>query len=103
MRIYVSGPMTGHPELNYPAFHAAAHALTRAGHDVINPARWGVIPGWDWRDYMRHAVRDVADAQALAMLPGWTDSRGARLERRIARGLGLPVHPLTHWLGGAVA
>ena len=38
MRIYVAGPMTGHPELNFPAFHAAATELRALGHHVENPA-----------------------------------------------------------------
>lgn len=37
MRIYVSGPMTGHPDLNRPAFDAAAKRLREEGHFVINP------------------------------------------------------------------
>ena len=41
MRIYVSGPMTGHPALNRPAFDAAEKRLTVQGHFVINPHRIG--------------------------------------------------------------
>lgn len=37
MRIYVSGPMTGVPDHNRPAFDAAAKRLREQGHFVINP------------------------------------------------------------------
>ena len=36
--IYVSGPMSGLPDLNFPAFHAAAAELRALGHTVVNPA-----------------------------------------------------------------
>ena len=39
MRVYCSGPMTGHPDLNRPAFDAAEKRLTAQGHFVINPHR----------------------------------------------------------------
>lgn len=39
MRVYCSGPMTGHPDLNRPAFDAAERRLTAQGHFVINPHR----------------------------------------------------------------
>ena len=38
MRVYISGPMSGLPELNFPAFHAAAASLRAKGLDVVNPA-----------------------------------------------------------------
>ena len=41
MIVYIAGPMTGLPDLNYPAFNAAEEALTAAGHAVLNPARNG--------------------------------------------------------------
>ena len=37
-RIYLSGAMTGYPDLNFPAFHAAAKALRERGLVVVNPA-----------------------------------------------------------------
>ena len=38
MRVYCSGPMTGHPDHNIPAFNAAAKRLREQGHFVVNPA-----------------------------------------------------------------
>ena len=37
MRVYISGRMTGYPDLNRPAFDAAEKRLTARGHFVINP------------------------------------------------------------------
>lgn len=96
--IYVSGPMTGYPEANYPAFHRAERSLIAAGHRVLNPARHEVDPTKTWQDYMRLALHDVAECTAVALLDGWEHSRGARLEVRVARGLGLPVQYLRAWL-----
>lgn len=103
MKVYISGPMTGLPDYNYPAFHAAATALREAGHDVLNPAEVDALhnptPGthqsWQW--YMRHAIRMVADADGVALLPGWQGSRGATVERYVAASLALPVLPLEEW------
>lgn len=39
MRIYISGKMTGCPDLNRPAFDAAEKRLSEQGHFVINPHR----------------------------------------------------------------
>ena len=37
-RIYIAGPMTGHSEHNFPAFHEAANRLEVAGLEAVNPA-----------------------------------------------------------------
>ena len=95
-RIYLSGPMSGLPENNYPAFHAAERALVERGHDVINPAR-PAPDGWTWLDFMRRAIRDLSTADAVATLPGWAHSRGARVEVDLARGLGLDVRGVEAW------
>jgi hypothetical protein len=45
MRVYISGPMTGLPDLNRTAFDAAEKRLTAQGHFVINPHRIGELFG----------------------------------------------------------
>lgn len=98
MRLYVAGPMTGLLGHNHPAFHAAADDLRAAGYDVINPARRLPVDGKPWTAYMRDALRDLLDADAVALLPGWHASRGATLERVVARALGMPCQGIDAWL-----
>lgn len=90
-RIYVAGPMTGYPELNFPAFHAAAAALREAGHHVENPAEINADPNAAWLDCMRADIARLVTCDAVYMLPGWERSRGARIEQQLAAGLGLDV------------
>ena len=100
MIVYIAGPMTGLPDLNYPAFNAAEEALTAAGHAVLNPARNGTIVGSNaWQQYMRLSIAQVLQAEAVALLPGWVNSRGATLERGIATALDLQIGPVERFLG----
>ena len=103
MRLYIAGPMTGLPEFNYPAFHVAAEQLGVAGYDVLNPADIdkahnsdGAKQAWDW--YMRHALRMVLDADGIALLYGWQNSRGAALEYKVGCALQLDVRLLSQWV-----
>jgi hypothetical protein len=105
--LYVAGPMTGLPAFNYPAFNSAARRLRVLGYDVLNPVdvekhnTAGEQQPWDW--YMRHALRMVLEADGLALLENWQDSRGATLEVHVAETLGLPVQPLLWWVDEALA
>lgn len=98
MRIYVAGPMTGLPGFNYSAFHDAATRLRALGHDVENPAENPEPPCKTWRGYMRMAIRQLVTCDCVALLPGWEESRGARIERRIANDLELRAVPLQELL-----
>lgn len=94
MRLYVSGPMTGLPEHNYPTFAAATNALVDAGYDVSSPHEIVITkPHGEptWHDYMRAAVRMLTHCDAIAVLPGWEKSRGALVEIDLARALDMPV------------
>lgn len=96
-RLYLSGPMTGVAEHNAPAFNAAAAKLRALGHEVFNPAEHG-FEAMPWADYLRRDLAELLGLDALAMLPGWTASRGAQLEVHVAKSLGMPVLPVEHWL-----
>ncbi len=92
-RIYVSGPMTGHADFNFPAFHAAAARLREAGYEVINPAEnFGGRTDLPRETYLRADVILVAQCEAIAMLPDWQESRGAKLEYLLARELSMPAY-----------
>ena len=91
-RIYIAGPMTGLAEHNFPAFHAAAARLRQAGWEVVNPAEnFGGRTDLPRETYLRNDVALLVDCNAVAMLSGWEESRGAKLEYLLARELGMPV------------
>lgn len=87
---YLTGPMTGLPDYNYPAFHAAAAKLRSMGREVINPAE-DEKPGLEWHQYLRADIRNLVDCHAIHMLPGWELSKGANLEHHIAGQLGMTI------------
>lgn len=92
-RIYISGPMTGLPNFNYDAFNAAADRLRNAGwQEVINPAEnFGGRKDLPRVTYLRADVVMLAKCDAIAMLPGWEKSRGAKLEYMLACELGMKI------------
>lgn len=98
IRLYLSGAMSGIEDHNFPAFRAAAEKLRAAGYEVEDPSEKGIVEGWTWEQYLRWDLRQLTFCDALAMLPGWLDSRGANLEAHVAKALGMPVMPVEHWL-----
>lgn len=90
-RIYIAGPMSGLPDLNYPAFNAMAERLRALSFEVENPAENPPPKCESWLGYMRMAVAQLATCDAVVMLPGWSKSKGACIERQLAVGLGLEI------------
>lgn len=90
-RVYLSGPMTGLPDLNFPAFAAAAERLRGMGLDVINPAEINPDTSMTWAACMRADIKALCDCDAIALMPGWEASKGAHLELHIAHRLELQV------------
>lgn len=111
LRIYLAGPMTQIPFFNFPAFNAAAQKLRASGHEVFNPAECdidrhgGIDIGADnptgdpklAEEKHNFSLRDALaedtayickEADAIAMLPGWENSKGARAEHALAHALG---------------
>lgn len=118
-RVYVSGPMTGLPQFNFPAFDDATAYLVAAGCEVFSPAdndrkrlaEVGIeditsVHGFaegnvEWYNSAididtESLFRDdfnyiVNEATHIVMLPGWELSTGARYERCLAEALGLEI------------
>lgn len=89
MRIYISGPMTGHKESNFPAFYAAEERLKEKGFTPLNPARNPM--GLDYNHYIDIAMAMVRCSEAIFLLPGWEESYGAIAALSYARSLSLKV------------
>lgn len=104
--LYMAGPMTGIPQFNFPAFFAAAEDLRKLGYTIVSPAEMdmeiGVTAlaspdgklkasldgnqaktddGYTFGDFLARDVKVIADkVDGVVCLPGWENSKGARLE-----------------------
>lgn len=113
--VYVAGPMTYIKSFNFPAFDAATRDLRSQGYTVVSPAELddpkvraaamaspdgapgsGSPSNETWGDFLKRDVKLVADeVGAIAVLPGWEKSRGARLETFV--GYQLCGKPVVHY------
>lgn len=89
MRIYLSGPMSGIAESNFPAFHEWAAILRGQGYDVVSPAE--IQEAGTWELCLRNDLRELCTCDGIALMPGWESSKGAHLELHVAHRLGMKV------------
>ena len=96
MKVYVAGPMSGIPEFNFPAFHAAAAVLRDYGLEVMNPAEMNLELDPETTEPEEYIRRDllaiVAECDGMALLPEWHTSVGARCEVAVAITLGFAFY-----------
>lgn len=102
-KIYISGPITGLPELNVHAFSAYELELTRQGHFAVNPHNVcsELVKSEAWKtmtEEQRWAACMDLDIVALGwcdeihFLRGWEFSRGALIEKAEAEDRGMVLH-----------
>ena len=91
MTIYLSGPMRGHADHNFPLFNAVAAQLRDQGYTIINPTEMGdsasprgVLMGEDLLAILQKCA-------AVACLPDWRHSPGACAEVAVAFATDKPV------------
>lgn len=110
--VYLAGPMSGRPMFNFPMFDAVAAMLRAQGWAVVSPAEldspaireaamassdgapMGNVDGEavTWGMFLARDVAVVADQSAgVMLLPGWEESRGAKLEAFTALQCYLPI------------
>lgn len=90
-RIYIAGPMTGLPDLNFPAFNRAAAILRAAGYEAINPAEINPDGATPWQECMFRDLKELDTCDGILMLHGWKKSPGAHIERLWAKRTGKAI------------
>lgn len=93
MKFYLSGPMTGLPQFNYPLFAEVSTKLRAAGLTVFSPHE--ALGGHGDRtreEYMREDLKQLLECDAIILLPDWEKAAGAILEVDIADQCGLDVY-----------
>ena len=107
--IYLSGPMTGIKDFNRPFFNEAADFIqNHLKWDVWNPAEHDgpeidaylnqrKLPPDLWESTLNKDLEVIREnCWAIAMLPGWTESPGARAELDEALRCGLKCYHIRH-------
>ena len=97
LTIYISGPISGLPDGNRPAFAEMATTLRSKGWEVVNPHDlFAADVEESWEGYMRKDLAALLTCTHLVMLPGWEQSRGAQLEKLVADAVGIRTLVLPH-------
>lgn len=107
MNIYVIGPVTGKENENREEFMEARTYLTISGHQADIP-HTVVRKGSTWEQAMKGSIYrmlhlwtfsiEYEESFGIAMLDGWEQSRGARIEHDLAVALGIECRPWREWL-----
>jgi hypothetical protein len=95
-KIYISGKVTGDPDYG-SKFFEEERRLYNQGYDPVNPVR--IIGAKDaaWCDAMRADLREMLLCDGVSLLPDWKESKGAQIEEKLARELGIEVRPCAEW------
>ena len=88
---YISGPMTGIADFNFPEFNHVERVLVERGEKVFNPTCHPLDCGFEYADYLRLDIQALLICDKIYLLKGWESSKGATLEKNIAEALGYTV------------
>lgn len=89
-RVYIAGPITGVKGYK-DRFERAEEILRGAGYEPASPIAESLVEGWTYRDYINRGLRLLEGCDAICLLPGWTGSRGTKLEKWYAETVQIPV------------
>jgi len=92
--VYISGPISGRDfEEAFEQFSDAEFAIKEKNPlaKVVNPMRLAIPDGCVWDLAMRECIGAMMECNYIHMLPGFEESKGARLEMTIAQALGFGV------------
>lgn len=90
-KIYIAGKVTGLQQQEVvDKFAKAQNEIEEMGFEVVNPIN--VVKDFDtsWNKAMRICIAALTECDAIALLPDWSNSKGAIFEYEISRQLEIP-------------
>jgi len=102
MRIYISGKITGIEDKAYQIFEDGEKEVktifstmpvnfSKETLIIVNPMKLPHLHDKTWEAYMKEDLKELLSCDAIYMLKGWSESKGAAIEYDLANKLGLTV------------
>ena len=91
MKIYIAGSITNNPNYLQQFAEAESH-LIALGHAVINPVK---NDGFSYKEYIDMGLCELMRCDAIYLLKGWEESKGAQLEYLYSITTGMEIWEVT--------
>lgn len=87
-KVFISGPMRGLPNYNFPKFDAIEKLLKENGYDVVNPAHISrsykestILNNKDkFNEMVERQLTELRKCNLMLVLDGWENSAGVKVE-----------------------
>lgn len=92
MRVYISGPISGH-DINErrSCFAKVKDTLKASGHEVFNPLENGLPEKASTSEHMKTDIKALLNCDCIYMMERWNHSAGCQTEYLVAMAYGMPV------------
>lgn len=110
MKVYLAGPMQGYENFNKKNFDKYEEILKSSGYEVFNPSETDLSKSYqsgevEGQEFVNQCLNiDLnyicKNAEAIALMPGWENSKGAKAEYFTALACNLKIIILEDALNG---
>lgn len=92
MKIYISGPISGHDiEERKAEFARVKNILEKSGHEVFNPMENGLPEDSPTSEHMKADIKGLLECDGIYMMSHWNHSAGCQTEFMVANACGMTV------------
>lgn len=92
-KVYISGKISGLEFADaYSKFEFAEKYINLLNnHSAVNPMKIDHVHDQTWESFMVEDIRALFSCDAIYLLSNWEESKGARIEKAIAKEMGIEI------------